>query len=261
MSGSGAPNPAHGIELPVINQALKAFEAKTYGHVTFGLEAAVLSRPEGAERLTSQPAAVHYLGESVGTVTAVVFGCYDGTGARTEDKVKDTTGDGYYMEAAKILPRVNEAAQMVHGDVHLALASFKGEEDLRSDTDVRLLAGSLSLFGRFGKLVEIGYLGQNNLDFHDIMEGGQTPTPTATKTISPRRLQPPFSVTFGSTWHHDVRAVYNRYRISQVAAFITLERGDNGQVSPAQADMIERLGAIEPVPGKPQPPRRPLQRR
>jgi hypothetical protein len=262
MSGSAAPNPVHGIELPVINQALKTFEAKTDGDVTFGTEAAVLSRPEGAERLTSQPAAVHYLDENIGTLTAVVFKYYDGTGARSGDKVEDSTKDGYYMEGAKILPQVDEDAQEIHGDLHLPLASFKGEGDPQPDTDTRLLAGSLSLFGRFGELVEIGYLGQNNLDFRDVMESGRIPEPTVTKTISPSRLEPPFSIRFGSGWHHDVRAVYNRYMgISQIAAFIKLQRAPNGQVSPAQADMIERLGAIEPVRGKPQPPRPPLQRR
>ena len=246
---------------PVIPEALAAFSARAGGDVEFGPEAAHLDQPEGAARPSSPPAEVRYLGETVGKLTVVVFKYYDGTG--NESGVRISSSEGFFLETAKAKPRPDRASQRIHGDVHLPLASFRGEVT-EPGLNTKLLAGSLSLFASFrGEVIEVGYLGQDASDFDQTMSGTETPPPIATATVKSQRLDPLFSGGFSSRWTNDLRTVYNRRpAISQVAAFLTLDRDDHGAVSRTQANMLRELGTVEPVlPG--QAPRllRPLQGR
>lgn len=246
MTGEVPPDAFQKFEQPIA-EALAVFSALTDGDVEFGPEATRLSQPEGADRPSSQPAAVRYLGETVGSLTAVIFKYYDGTGRTSPRRVRGLTGGEFFLETAKVLPRLEKQAQAAHGDVHLALAAFTAEEPTKFEP--RLLAGSLSLFGRFRGAVELGYLGQNNVDFSAAMSGSQPARPAATVTVSPERLDPAFAANPGSRWTNDLRAVYNRYPgVSQIAGILTLDR-HNGGVSPAQASLLRRLGTVEPVPG------------
>ncbi|HEY5152595.1 MAG TPA: hypothetical protein VII55_01330 [Candidatus Saccharimonadales bacterium] len=246
MAGETGANPYLELEQP-ISEALDLIAAVAGGNVEFGPEAAHLSYAAGDERPASQPAAVRYLGETVGSLKVVIFEPFDGTGNRIDrsDRPVYDAARGFFPETARIKARMYDEAQAVHGDVHLAVASFRGEQP---NFDPRLLAGSLSLFGRFGVVAEIGYLGQDNLAFGNIMAGKQTPAPAVTQTVKPDRLNHSFSRMVMNRPASDFRAVYNRYPgVSQVAGFITLNRDEKGGVSRAQADMLHRLGTVQPV--------------
>src|SRR5665213_292444 len=117
-------NPYQALEQP-ISDALEMIAAVSGGDVEFGPEAAQVNQVSGSARPTSLAAEVLYLGEVVGSLTTVIFKPYDGTGNPSAGRVYDS-GGGFFLETARIIPRMDEEAQAIHGDVHLAIASFKG---------------------------------------------------------------------------------------------------------------------------------------
>jgi hypothetical protein len=215
-----------------IHDALAAYQALTDGRVAFDLDNApklelTPEKPSSARSAT----AVTHLGETAGTLFVIAFAPFDGTGDESAIFKSQVRAWPEWLGSVKpkVIPR---SKARIHSEIQLPLLSQY--KDMVGDP--ALFANHLCLMGitNWGRLYQMGQLGQSLRDFMNAQQSGLRLEPEARYTTTTDER-------YGRIG--DPHAVYNHLSNSvQVAGFVAI----SDEMAPKHGNLGTELQAQLP---------------